>query len=206
MDMPLHAIRAQSLVVWLQEKLYGRSFDRKPQTYIAATYLAITLETHQPIAVLLRENLRGSAIALVRVEFESFVRGLWVLECCDDQKAIDVYDGKFHISIDMMIKQIETKPAYAHKMLSRFKKATWPMMSQFAHTGRQQLLRWTSDDEVSPLHTDEEMLRVSNSGALFACLAAMYMAGIYNDQELTEACVAKLHEHSFNEQYGIGAG
>lgn len=205
MAMPLHVVRAQALVTWLQEKLYGKSFDRKPHTHISATYLAVTLETHQAITVLLRENLRSSAIALVRVEFESFVRGLWVLQCCDDQKAIAVYDGKLHISIDKMIKQIETKPAYAHKMLSRYKSATWPMMSQFAHTGRQQLLRWTSDNEIGSRHTDEEMLKVSNSGALFACLAAMYVAGIYDDQELVDACVAKLHEYGLDEQDGTSS-
>jgi len=194
--MPSHAAEAQALADWINQKLDGKTFDRKPHTHIAATYFAISLETHRAIAVLMREDLRSSATALARVQFESYVRGLWVLQCCNDQKAVEVFEGKFHIGIDKMIKQIEATPGYGHKMLSTYKNDTWSMMSQFAHTGQQQLQRWITDNEIGPRHSNEEMLAVAKSGALFACLAAMGLAWVFDDRSLGEECIAKLQEHS----------
>lgn len=54
------------------------------RTRLAAGCLDIVLEHQKSIVLLIANLLFGSAASLVRLEFEAYIRGVWLLNCASE--------------------------------------------------------------------------------------------------------------------------
>src|SRR5579863_6447649 len=70
--------------VWKQ--LPGTNFPADPRSTLVLAYVSIALEHHHAISTLVKANLKGSALALMRSQLESFMRGMWAATLATDQQ------------------------------------------------------------------------------------------------------------------------
>jgi hypothetical protein len=91
--MPQQLIaQAFELHDWATQRLDGLDISRDRRILLAVSCYDVAIEHHIGIAALLRSRINGSAFALVRPLFETFVRGVWLRHCATDEQ-IDQYVG-----------------------------------------------------------------------------------------------------------------
>jgi hypothetical protein len=66
------------------------------------------IEHGMAIVVLVGEDLYGSALALVRLQFEAYVRGIWLAQCASDSE-VDKAGRDDFPKIDPIIKSLESQ-------------------------------------------------------------------------------------------------
>ena len=79
-------IKAFELHDWITGNLDGLDISREKRVLLAVSCYDVVIEHHIGIAVLLRSNINGSAFALLRPLFETFVRGAWLRHCATDNE------------------------------------------------------------------------------------------------------------------------
>ena len=82
--------KAFGLHEWVMENLDGLDISTEKRILLAVSCYDIVIEHHIGITVLLKSKINGSAFALVRPLFETFVRGVWLRHCATD-KEIEKY-------------------------------------------------------------------------------------------------------------------
>lgn len=113
----------------------------------------LSLEHAVSALVLFDQGLFSSAIALTRPQFESLVRGVWLLHAASDnwvnklsepltmESAKRANEGE---GLAEMLKQLEanpTAPAGIVAQLREYKEVTWKAMNSYAHGGLHPLSR-----------------------------------------------------------------
>ena len=113
----------------------------------------LSLEHAVSALVLFDQGLFSSAIALTRPQFESLVRGIWLLHTASDnwvnklsepltmESAKRANEGE---GLAEMLKQLEanpTAPAGIVAQLREYKEGTWKAMNSYAHGGLHPLSR-----------------------------------------------------------------
>src|SRR4051794_25979804 len=68
--------------------------DNKTETLLG--YFSTVLQHQSAIILLVRNNLRGSALALVRSVFEAVYLSLWVQFCATKEQADKIKKGRFN--------------------------------------------------------------------------------------------------------------
>lgn len=113
----------------------------------------LSLEHAVSALVLFDQGLFSSAIALTRPQFESLVRGIWILHTASDnwvnklsepltmESAKRANEGE---GLAEMLKQLEgnpTAPSDIVAQLREYKEVTWKAMNSYAHGGLHPLSR-----------------------------------------------------------------
>lgn len=75
---------ADELIRWLDEKIDGIAIPSELRFRVAGGYLDMALEHQKSIVLLVVNHLYGSALSLVRLIFEAYVRGVWLHHCASE--------------------------------------------------------------------------------------------------------------------------
>lgn len=70
--------KSERLIQWTDNLIDGIEISSDDRSRIAAGCFDIALENQKSIILLINKKLYGSAFSLVRVQFEAYVRGLWL--------------------------------------------------------------------------------------------------------------------------------
>ena len=75
--------RSEDTAEWIYEKVNGLRLAESggKRAHIAAGALYTAVEHEQAIVALIAQGLHGSALALLRLQFEGLVRGMWLTFC-----------------------------------------------------------------------------------------------------------------------------
>jgi hypothetical protein len=140
----------------------------------------LSLEHAVSALVLFEQGLFSSAIALTRPQFESLVRGIWLLHAASDnwvnklsepltmESAKRANEGE---GLAEMLKQLEanpTAPAAIVTQLREYKEVTWKAMNSYAHGGLHPLSRKTMGYPAQLIY---DVIR--NSNAIVALTAQL---------------------------------
>ena len=60
-----------------------------------------------------------------------------------------------------MIADIEKLEGYSDGVLSKAKKAGWPILNSFTHTGSEQVLRRNTESYIEPDYSSEDIYKIS---------------------------------------------
>ena len=142
---------------------------------------SISLEHAQSLKILIASRNITSAICLLRVQFESLVRGMWVLYAASDiavsklTAELTEENQKRADNLPMlseMIKQLEEKaPKNAVVPLLEFKEYSWKPLCGYVHGGLHAVDRHSKGYPVKIL---EQTLQASNGvNGLVAILSTM---------------------------------
>jgi hypothetical protein len=131
----------------------------------------MAIEHQAAILILIGASLHGSAFSLLRVLFESLVRGLWIIHCANDQGIADFKSGKIgKTNIANLIKEIEENNALSKHTLSKFKSNSWEALNDFTHTGPHQLSYRRSSERIENNYPPTETSKLINSTKILGLL------------------------------------
>lgn len=137
----------------------------------AAASFCIALDHHAAIVFLMKSTFYSSSFALLRLLFESYLRGLWLKNCATDTQVSAFFQGGEPPKT--MVAEIESTEAFTGGVLSRIKKENWSAMCAFTHTGGLHLQRWQSQDGVEPTFVPQELEKCLNCAELFGSMAGL---------------------------------
>ncbi len=147
--------------------------DGSDKNRAAAGCLQISIEHHASIELLVSHvHHRGSAAALVRPQFEAFLRGAWLHRCATEEKATAFLNDKDPPSPAVQIKELEQHEFFKNGYLTLLKAKLWDGLCSYTHAGGLHVTRRISATEIVANYSDEEMIEMLEICNLVALVAA----------------------------------
>jgi hypothetical protein len=135
----------------------------------------------------------ASAFALVRCEFECFVRGAWLHHRATDTE-IEAFVEKDEIKPKMweLIAALEAAPPFQGKLLSSVKDQAWKAMNGYTHGGIHQFSHRLQGEYIEPSFEDEAILEVIQFAATMALIAFGEIAAMAGQNDIVEEVQAMM--------------
>jgi hypothetical protein len=177
---------AEELIQWLDSNIDGLDLPANDRMRLAAGCLDMALEHQKSIVLLTANSLFGSAAALVRSEFEAYVRGVWLLYCASDLEIEKFKKDKLEKNIGQLIEDIEKHDAFNVGTLSHVKQTSWKAMNSFTHSGLYQIIRRNTASEITPNYTDAELIDALDTAISFGILTAIAISDMARNEALAK--------------------
>lgn len=144
-------------------------FDDSDRVRVSKIMCSVSLEHAESLKILLATRNFTSALGLLRLQFESLVKGMWVLYAASDI-AVSKLTAKLNEEnqkrannlpmLSEMISQLEKKaPKNAVGPILEFKEYSWKPLSSYVHGGLHAVDRHSKGYPVAML---EQVLKASN--------------------------------------------
>ncbi|PPV39475.1 DUF6988 family protein [Ectopseudomonas oleovorans] len=175
--------------------------NSSPRLQSVQTLTSLGFEHATSLKHLVAARLCTSAAALLRVQYESLVRALWVLYCASDAKAEQLLadltheNAKTSSKIPMlsgMLEDIEKKAPHAPvDKLKEFKHYAWRPLSSFVHGGIHAVNR---HGRGFPLELVHMQVRHSNGLLGIAGNLLLIIAGVPPEQQVMTRLYAEFSD------------
>jgi hypothetical protein len=200
--MPLDTPLAQS-EQWMKKRVSltdGITFETTNRLRVAVALLHLSLEHQTGIHSLVNLGVIGSAFALLRPQFEAYVRGVWYHRCATDTQVSLFIGGEQPPKINVLIEEIEKLEAFDEKLLSATKNQIWTNLNDFTHGGSTQVKARCTVDEIAQNYREEHVANLLIASANWSLLAGVALAVAVGK----EALARQLHS-TFRGIYGPAA-
>ncbi len=181
----------------LDEKMDGLKVAGTVNAIASAALLHLSLEHFGAIVVLLKNQLNGSAAALVRLQYEALIRGMYFYQCASESEAEKFFAGGEPPKIGVMIERLEEKPGFTSGILSRVHLREWSAMNSYTHGGSAQVQRRYSGSELANDYTEADRMDILKAAKGIAFVAATHTA---------LACGSLDIARKLKEEFGDGEG
>jgi hypothetical protein len=161
---------------WMTPRLDGLEIKKGKRVLLSVGCLDQAIEHHLAICCLLKSKVNGSAFALVRLIFESYVRGVWLKNCASETQLSQFQNDKLKPSFGDLVSSIETLEDFQSGVIGKLKKSAWSAMNSYTHTGFQQASRRFGKELIEPAYTDAEVIEVLKISGSFALLSFQQIA------------------------------
>ncbi len=150
--------------------LFELALDEQSARDVACRVLcSVAVEHAESIRHLLRRKCPTSATSLLRVQYETFVRAVWVLHAASDLHVMSLMDSgnlldekkanSFPMLADMISEMEGKAPEQAVAMIKDVKVASWRYLSSHIHGGYYAL---HIHGRGVPTEVSEQVLKMSN--------------------------------------------
>lgn len=168
----------------LSRKLAAAEFDGSPRSLAIFGMCAVAFEHAAGLRLLLANGCCTSAIAILRLQYESITRAMWLLYVAPES-AVEKLHAPLSLASEQAAKGLPSQaemleqirkgvgmkvPAAAVEMLDQFRKVSWHSLNSYVHAGIHVLKRQT---EGYPVHLVLDVLRSSNG---LSTMAGMTLA------------------------------
>lgn len=184
---------------WLGHSISGCVMPGFLRVRVAASCLAIAQDHHHAIVALLDRGLLASAFALLRCEFEAYVRGEWLAICATDKEVDNFANDGRPPELSKLIVELESTEAFSERVLTTIKAKSWDAMCAYTHTGGLHVQRWGVDNVIEPNYEAAEIKEALSFAEIFGALAVVGIASLANDEATAEAVLAKVRERTGHE-------
>ncbi|MAL80241.1 MAG: hypothetical protein CMN55_14230 [Sneathiella sp.] len=172
-------------VNWLESQIEGMQIPSNHRNTIAAALYSIALEQGSGI-ILLIENLKyAPASSLLRVTFESLVRGKWI-QMAAKQNFVEKIDLKKFPKQYSQIKQIEIENNDIGKTILSFKNRTDNILNDYTHSGQRAIVRRISGSRITPNYDPLEVLEILSLSRSFCFIAATSICDLADNEEISK--------------------
>ena len=145
----------------------------------------LAIEYQAGIVHLSGAKIYGPAYALVRAQFEAFVRGTWLRLCATpDELTRFVATDKIKQEFKELIVAIEVHPDFSDKVLSGIHSNLWKSMNSYTHAGMLQVTRRYKSGLFQPNYELKEVTEVIRAAGFFALLSLNQIAQMADAEEL----------------------
>lgn len=198
------AIRhSEDLITWIDKNIDGINIPSETRFRLAGGCLDVALEHHKAVVLLIKYHLYGSAFAMVRPLFESYVRGVWLHRCASDSDINRFTADKLDSSFIKLIQDVEKLPGFDCGTLSSVKSAAWKAMHSYIHCGLLQVTRRNTESSIEPNYTEGEVLQVINNVNAFALFTAMAIAQLAGNEPLMKDILEKAQLLNQGSNHGV---
>jgi hypothetical protein len=152
------------------ELLRTRYADER-RLILPLAYLNLGLDHHRAIIFLMRSQLYGSAMALVRLVFEAMIRAHWVAAgtCASDAQVDQIAENdnftfpKMHSMAEAVDVAYSDPNGERIAFFSQIKKDAWTAMNSYTHSGLLQLARQFTGDRVEAKYPEQDLVSGLNA-------------------------------------------
>ncbi|MGT2506436.1 DUF6988 family protein [Cupriavidus basilensis] len=184
--------KANVLVGWLAVALDEQTLPAHNRARAAASCFGIVQDHHHAIVALLYQPIYAPSFSLLRIQFEAYVRGLWLMYCASEMEIDAFLAGKAPPGVGQLIKMIEEVPAFSCTVLSDIKRKVWNVMCDYTHTGGLHVQRWNTSDAVQPNYSREEVEEVLRLAEIIGVCSAVDFAQLAGNDALADQALDKL--------------
>lgn len=182
---------ARELGGWIAHHQDGLEIKTVDGIRVPGALFDLAIEYQDGIVHLASARIYGPAFALIRAQFEAFVRGTWLRLCATPVELkrfteSDKIKQKFWELIDA----IEAHPEFGDQVLSGIHQKVWKAMNSYTHAGMLQVARRMKAGSIEPNYEPAEVLEVIQAAGFFALLALHQIGRMAGDHEL----VTKTHD------------
>jgi hypothetical protein len=149
------------------------------------------MEHQKAIVLLIRRRHYGSALALVRLVFEAYVRGTWLHHCATDTEVTQYSKNRLQKEFRTLVSELEALESFKSGVLSAVKKRSWSAMNSFTHSGFAQAVRRNTENSIEPNYADGELLDALNFANAISLLSAVQIATLAADDALANEFLKK---------------
>jgi len=164
---------------------------------IAAGLLHLSMEHHGAIHLLTINKHYGSAFALLRPQFESFIRGIWFQHCATDEQLELFIKNEEPPRINSLLKDIENAPGYEEGTLKKAKDEVWSALCGYTHGGYFQVAYRNTETEIAPDYDEEHIIGLLIMASNITLLTVVAFARLVNSEQLAND-VSNEHKGLFN--------
>jgi len=145
---------------WLNfcnELLDNQDSDSSNRGRITAGLLHLSMEHHSSIFLLTEKKHYGSAFALLRPQFESFIRGIWFHLCSSDEQLDEFIKDEEPPKINSLLKDLESVQGYENGTLKTTKDEVWSALCGYTHGGYFQVAYRNTETEIASDYDEEHL-------------------------------------------------
>jgi|SRR3990172_1115412 len=172
--------RSEADIQWLDKQIDGLEVKADDRSRLAASLLDMAHEHHKAIVLLIVHKLTGSAFALIRLLFESYIRGVWLHRSASQVEIAAFKAEKLDKKFKDLVSAVETLDGFESGVLSDTQKRSWKALNSFTHGGFAQAVRRITEKTIEANYdTDEiiEALRFSRALGFLTAIAVADLAG-----------------------------
>jgi hypothetical protein len=179
----------------LHDLLLRHEYAGNTKNMVLAAYVNIALEHHKAIWLLSESGLDGSALAMVRLVWDPYLRALWINKVATEQQIEQASRDELNwlrIPVRDDIKKAygdHSDPEQMEKLdefLQRVKEV-WQAMSSYTHSGGLQIGRQFTGDEVKPKYSEGAIAEALNLATLaLLLLLQMFFVSMECYEEVKE--------------------
>lgn len=184
-------VESELLADWIDGQISGLKISNDIRTRIAVGCLDMVHEHQRAIVELVIKQLYGSALALMRPQFDSLVRGIWFHRCASDEDLVLFQKDKLDKKIRIQISDIEKIDSFSVRFLSITRQKTWDALCSYTHSGFLQITRRNKPNEIGPNYKPEELVDALDYSGVFGLLALMESAYLTNNEMIARSTVTK---------------
>jgi len=176
--------KAAALQEWLGRQVSGRQLAGDFRTRVVAVSFGVAQEHQRGIVDLLRARTPNysSALALLRPQFDAYIRGMWLALCATEVQLERFSTGGSPPNMPAMIDAIDKVPGGGvWPAVRKIYDDWWDEMSGLTHTGVQHLARWTSGAVLEPAADPLELVGVVDFASRIALLSTAGVALMATD-------------------------
>lgn len=199
MNLETEHNRQLRLAEWIDQHL-SRAYELSTRSLqLSHPCFDLAIEHHAAICLLQKTELYGSMYALVRIQLESLVNGLWLRHVATDEQ-IKKYEKDERIGFGAKVNDIEKKLGIDSGALSYLKKEQWGIFCSFAHSGYQAVVRRVGEKYTgSTNYNSTEIITALRQSGLFAAMTAVELASIIGDKNLIDDTMKVVKSYGENE-------
>jgi len=184
------------LMKWIDEH-FKIELPADSKSILSITCFDLSIEHHAGICLLSNARLYGPMFALLRILFESCVRGLWLHYIANKKEIQEYKKDKVKIKFDTMVESVESFIQVDSGPLSSLKNNSWKLMNSFTHSGFQHLIRRNAEGFTGPInYVTAEVCSALNCAGTFGLLSAIELASFSGKQELVAIALQKAKEYA----------
>lgn len=185
-----------SIIRWIDERTKRLKIPGDDRSLIAAACFDTVLEHQAATALLVENELYGSAHALLRVLAEGFLRGMWIARCATDEEIQRFRKDMQTKSIRAVAEDIESALGDETDVLSTMIERDWSMLCSFTHTGYLQVTRRYTGEILKPSYTEKEVVQTVNFAGAVGLLAAAELATLGNQRQLLSEIEIRVDQYA----------
>ncbi|MFZ5580853.1 MAG: DUF6988 family protein [Pseudomonadota bacterium] len=165
---------------------------------VALGFLHLGLEHYSAILTLFKTNHPGSALALVRPQFEAFIRGTWYWHrASEEQIRAFISDGKLPPKIGVLLDDLDNFHGYAPSNLKDVKKNAWEIMNDYTHGGAFQITSRNSLENIECSYPEKQRAGAMQTSTIISLLQSLVLAEVVNDVDASQKLIAT-HKQIFD--------
>jgi hypothetical protein len=183
-----------SIIHWIDENGKVLDISGQPRSLIAAACFDAVLEHQAAIATLVERQLNGSALALMRVVAEAYIRGAWFARCATDDEVQRFQKDELEKGIRTLVRELEASLGNANDVLSRTIKNQWNTLCSFTHTGFKQVTRRYTGSILKPNYPEAEVIQALNFAGAVGILSLIELAALSKNLALGHAALERARQ------------
>ena len=171
--------KSSNLIVWLAMQVAGVPLKAGLRTRVVAVCFGVAQDHLAGMVTLLGGVAPNysSAAALLRPQFEAYVRGMWLALLATDVQFERYVNGGATPNMPAMIDAIGKIPEQGSwPAVRRVYDGMWGELSGFTHTGIAHLKRWSSDGVLQPAYDPLELVGMMDFASRIALLSTAGLA------------------------------